>query len=131
MRYKSGYKYVLAADHTAKLPFHAGVKGGNDFIYLSGKQLVVRKGYAWDGASGIAIDSPAFMRGSLIHDALYQLFREGVINILFRDDADRLLQSDCMEDGMWRIRAWWVYRAVKRFGKSSATGSGRKVYTAP
>jgi hypothetical protein len=35
------------------------------------------KGYAWNGPSGPTLDTRNFMRGSLVHDALYQLMREG------------------------------------------------------
>ncbi|MCK5138479.1 MAG: DUF1353 domain-containing protein, partial [Thermodesulfovibrionia bacterium] len=57
---------------------------------------------------------------ALVHDSLYQLIREGCINIDYRDHADRLLQEICLRDGMSRVRAWYVYQAVKWFAKSSA-----------
>ena len=37
--------------------------------------LIIKRSYAWDGPSGPTIDTKNFMRGSLVHDALYQLMR--------------------------------------------------------
>ncbi len=87
---------------------------------LSDGFVVIRKGYSWDGPSGPTVDTDNFMRGALIHDALYQLIREGCIHIKHRDHADRLLQSICLRDGMSKFRAWYVYQSVKYFGKSAA-----------
>jgi len=68
------------------------------------------KGYAPDGPSGPTLDTANFMRGSLVHDTLYQLMREGLLNHnLPREAADRILQSLYREDGMLALRAWWVY----------------------
>ncbi len=78
--------------------------------------LTIEKGYAWDGPSGPAIDTKTFMQGSLIHDALYQLMREEVLPQSCRKRADEILRDICIEDGMSRVRAWWVYRAVRMVG---------------
>ncbi len=88
-------------------------------ITATGK-LIIRKGYAWDGPSGPTIDTKNFMRGALIHDALYQLMREKVLPQSARKRADEILREVCMKDGMSRFRAWYVYRAVRAAGASSA-----------
>jgi hypothetical protein len=63
----------------------------------------ISKGYAWDGPSGPTIDTGNFMRGSLIHDALYQLMRTGNLPTSFRERADLLLRKTCIDDGMRRV----------------------------
>lgn len=83
-------------------------------------RLTIRPGYAWDGPSGPTIDTPSFMRGSLVHDALYQLLREGKLPQHRRKAADRILSDICREDGMSKLRAAWVYRGVRAGGASSA-----------
>ena len=83
--------------------------------------LLILKDYAWDGASGPAMDTKSIMRGALVHDGLYQLMREGGLPLSYRKSADKLLRKMCREDGMMWIRAWWVYLAVRIFGKEAAT----------
>jgi hypothetical protein len=86
--------------------------------------LEIGKGYAWDVPSGPSIDTLNFMRGSLMHDAFYQLIRMEKIPYSYKDYADRLLQKICIEDGMSKFRAWYVYQAVKRFaGEAAKPGS--------
>ena len=60
------------------------------------------------------------MQGSLVHDALYQLMRECVIEQSQRKRADEILRKICKRDGMSKIRAWWVYLGVRIGGASSA-----------
>ena len=129
--YSSGYKYQLASAYVVAV----GIKltANTKFLVLTGTgDLFIKAGYAWDGPSGPTFDTKNFMRGSLVHDALYQLMREGHIPEDYREQADRLLQRMCIEDGMTAIRAWWVYKAV-RFagGPSAARGSGKPVLCAP
>ncbi len=88
-------------------------------ITKSGK-LVIKKGYSWDGPSGPTIDTKNFMQGSLVHDALYQLMREGVIAQHQRKRADEILREICIADKMSKLRAWYVYKAVRIGGASSA-----------
>ncbi len=122
MKYKKRrrYKYSLYGE----LFYDTGLKGdkGYNGSYLSlspNGQLRIKHGYCWDGPSGPAIDSRNFMRGSLIHDALYQLIREGVLCNTDRKRADRILREVCLQDGMSKLRAWWVYRGVRTGGASA------------
>jgi hypothetical protein len=132
IRYCDGYKYQLAEDYhvqTAVLPF-ANID--HDFIKLSDVGvLTIRKGYAWDGPSGPTVDSKNFMRGSLVHDALYQLMREKLLDGGWRETADSELRRICREDGMSWVRAWWVYRGVRLGGEGSAEWQDVQILTAP
>jgi len=83
-------------------------------------RMWIKKGYSWDGPSGPTIDTQNFMRGSLVHDALYQLMRAKRIPLSMRKYADELLRDICIGDGMSRFRAWYVYRAVRMFGEKYA-----------
>ena len=60
------------------------------------------------------------MQGSLVHDALYQLMREKYLDLKYREYADELLRTMCIEDSMSKLRARFVYWGVRIFGKSSA-----------
>ena len=121
-RKRRSYKYTLDDGYWIETEFRTGCDlACSDMISLSAAGLLrIAAGYAWDGPSGIAIDTKNFMRGSLVHDALYQLMREGLLSREHRDAVDRLLEKICLEDGMSKLRAAWVYQAVKRFGAKAA-----------
>lgn len=120
IRYKEGYKYQLAEEYRVATSITPERQIFTPWIDLTPEGLLtIRKGYAWDGPSGPAIDTKNFMRGSLVHDALYQLLREQHLKPKWRQHADRELQRICREDGMWALRAWWVYQGV-RFGGGPA-----------
>lgn len=108
----------------ANLPKNGAVGTGGAYIVLdfTSRTLQIKKGYCWDGPSGPTIDTDNFMRGSLFHDAWYQVMREHEFYRQFRDDADRWLQAMCLADGMSRWRAQWVYWGVKTFGRRAAGG---------
>ena len=120
------YKYELTEDFSAPTPirrdrFYGAPKQGEPFVSLfQTGDIVFRKGYAWDGASG-AVDTGSIMRASLVHDGFYQLMREAGLDLSYRKPVDKLLRKMCREDGMAWGRAWWVYWAVRVFGRWAAT----------
>ena len=126
MKYRKlkGYKYQLVNSYTIELPIDYPMvtyETKYKFVVLKNSTIYIKFGYAWDGPSGPTIDTENFMRGSLVHDALYQIFRENPhIAREHKDTADRLLQSMCIEDGMSKLRAAWVYWGVRIFGAKSA-----------
>ncbi len=131
--YKEGYKYQLAEDYTVEVPIR-NQQIDTPYIVLSKNGfLTIKKGYAWDGPSGPTIDTHDFMRGALVHDALYQLMREHDLNKnIYREIADRTMRWMCQEDGMGWFRAWYCYYAVRLFGDKSASASGGyDIKTAP
>lgn len=134
IKYKEGYRYQLVEDYAVQTPIRPPRFVLASFLRLdTDGMLYIRAGYAWDGPSGPAIDTPDFMRGSLVHDALYQLMREGHIDPdQWRLPTDKVLREIVLEDGMWKIRAWWVYQGV-RFGAgpSSEAAGERPVLSAP
>ena len=121
------YKYQLMENHATDIDIHPDndiVVG--DFIALSTSgALEIKKYYAWDGPSGPSIDTKSFMRGSLVHDALYQLMRAGSLDQTHRKYADQLLRKMCVEDRMSRFRAWYVYHALRMFAGGAAKPSSK------
>ena len=133
MKYRSGYKYQLHEDYIVQTNIYPPRRiVDHGFIRLDHNGvLTIKAGYAWDGPSGPSIDTRNFMRGSLVHDALYQLMREGLLDLGWRETADQELRRVCLEDGMSAIRAWWVYKAVRFGGESSAVWREPNVLVAP
>ena len=114
--YKSGYKYQLSADYEVMTDLQ-GLTVQADFYSMAPSGLLkIKAGYAWDGPSGPTFDTKTFMRASLVHDVGYQMMAEGQAPQASRGAWDRELRKICIEDGMWRVRAWWVFKAVQEFG---------------
>jgi len=132
--YSCGYKYQLEEPYMLTISIRPAQDIATSFVLLSmAGELTVRSGYAWDGPSGPTVDTPNFMRGSLVHDALYQLMRENHLDHhLHREAADKLLRDICIEDGMPHWQAQAVYMAVRGFaGVASEPSSNKQVQYAP
>jgi len=128
--YNGGYKYQLNETYALAIDIKPSTPINTKYIALdSDGNLTISEGYAWDGPSG-SIDTLTFMRGSLVHDALYQLMQEKYLDLnIHREAADRILQKICKEDGMWSLRAWWVYHAVRLLGKPAANPADKRPVT--
>ena len=126
--FKKGYKYQLFENYCTGINIKPDQDVITDYIELTtGGNLIIKKGYAWDGPSGPTIDTLNFMRGSLVHDALYQLMREEHLDKdEHREPADRLLQEMCKNDGMSALRAWLVWHGVQLGGSPAADPANKK-----
>jgi hypothetical protein len=130
--YRKGYKYQLARTYWVR----TGILGnvcGTEWIGLTAEGiLIIGDGYAFDGASGPTLDTKDSMRGALVHDALYQLMRLGLLPQSCREQSDDLLHDICVEDGMIHFRAELWEEAVSHFAAGSAeAGTDRPVLEAP
>lgn len=131
--YRQGYKYQLAEDYKVQVAICPENDISTPFLSLDKNGwLYIKAGYAWDGPSGPTYDTKSSMRGSLIHDALYQLMRYDLLPQKDRDLADEELYKACIEDKMWKWRAKMWLRQVKRFAGGAANPKNKKrVYLAP
>jgi len=132
IHYRKGYKYQLSE----LLLFDTGITGCDiktEFIELSPLGiLLIKSGYAWDGASGPAIDDDTNMRASCVHDALYQLLRMCLLSPEYRELADDILEFICQEDGMSDFRAAYYHRGVDIFAADAADPKNKKeVFVSP
>lgn len=152
VHYRTGYRYQLARQYEQYVA-GAGIfpsdPGGNEFVHLTiDGRLIVRASYAWDGASGPALNDRAFVRPSLVHDALCQLWELGVVDDAGRRAADKLL-GRMLRDDMRTIakryplyarlvleviaslRPVWVVAAVSFYSKHLARPEADEILTAP
>jgi len=116
--YRAGYKYQLVEDYSVQTDIATGSYRYLRFACIDpGGLLTVKIGYAWDGPSGPVPDVPEAMRGSLVHDALYELMRIGGLDRSWRKQADQLLYRLCLEDGMEEFIAKMILGGVSLFGE--------------
>lgn len=134
IKYRAEYKYQLANSYKVNVSIRPKSDIDTEFINLdTDGNLFVKKGYAWDGPSGPVIDTEENMRGSLVHDALYQLMRNGELSSrTHRKAADQIFKDICKEDGVSNLRASVYYKALRRFGKPAASPQNKKkIHRAP
>lgn len=150
--YRTGYRHQLAEDfeiYVASAGIFPTEPGGNEYVQLTiDGRLMISKGYAWDGASGPAINTTSFVRPSLVHDALYQLIRLGVVPRECRAASDKLLGHMLREDSLvianrqpwfarWPltivayVRPVWVEAAVRIGGGIAMDHHSDDILTAP
>lgn len=116
------YKYELQQryEHPEPIAIRPAVPIDHPFMTLStAGALTVEDKYAWDGASGPVPDTPDAMRGSLVHDALYQMLREQLLERDWgrnRQKADAEFRDTCIADGMRPSKATFLYHGLRIFG---------------
>lgn len=128
IEYKEGYDYWLVKDYSIETGISLGKTVSTKLLSMTAKGLLtIREGYAWDGASGPAIDTKTVKRASLIHDAIYQLIREGYIHPVHKERADELFIEEYLKscdklekrNAFSALRAWYMRKAVDRYGDDS------------
>lgn len=121
-------KYELTDSFSADLGDHFcfayGVRsvsqniGGDALLGTTGMLYVTSK-YKWDGPSGPTRDTADSMLGSLVHDILYRMGREGQLRKRHRKTADRIARLLWIQEGMPKIKAWAWYIALRLFAGGS------------
>jgi len=111
------YRFIL----TAPLTLDTGIINRackTDWIELDRNGVMTLSAdYAWDGASGIAINTENAIAASCGHDALYQLMDLGLLPLTQRLKADACLRRWLIEGGMIELRANLWFFAVRLFGE--------------
>ena len=119
---KYHYKFKAEKDLNLKLPVSMP-DFEHEYCSVKDGVVYVKKGYAWDGASGPVFNTKNTLVASLVHDVLYQAQRLNLIehNSTNRKNADEnyyeLLKYFAVNPVKWKI---W-YLAVRFFGKKSTT----------
>jgi hypothetical protein len=131
---KVDYDYQLYEDYFIKIKIYPEKDIVHPLFNLqTSGMLMVYEGYYWDGPSGPTWDDDSNMRGSLVHDVLYQMMREGLLprSRKNRAYADKLFYKMLRQDGMSWFRARYYLKGVRKFGKKHTQYKKNKVYKAP
>lgn len=113
------YRYMVMSDYIVQTDIYPPNDLIFDFMELSTTgQLLIKRGYTWDGATGFLIMPRCLLRGSLVHDVFYQLMRLGALDqAANRILADRVLRKICLEDNTPRFLALFVYLGARLLGR--------------
>lgn len=133
IHFRSGYKHQLTEHAIFQTALHPPEHIATEYIILStGGELVIKKGYAWDGASGPAMDTKNTRRATLAHDALYQLMKMELLSRSWRKEADLELDKILKEDEVWALRRWYWLKGIRWFGNAFTDPKNAKpILTAP
>ena len=121
MKYRDtrGYKYTVAETVSVDVPLFRASSFATSHFSLRFGRLTLRAGYAWDGASGPTWDTDDTIVPSLVHDALYQALRSGLLPPSARFDADlsfyRLMRERA-SSFFGYVRALYFFLGVRAFG---------------
>jgi len=129
MKYsKVQYKYYLEETvevQTSLRPVQSAIVPGYIFLGLDGKMIIYRR-YAWDGiTNGVNFKSNRIP--GLVHDATYQLIREGLIDLSLKEQSDKDLRDMMIAEGSWKFVSNFFYFCVSKFGNAFATKK-KKIY---
>lgn len=139
------YKHQVIVEQTASYDGWDGVHFTSNFLWFRDGLLRIKKGYAWDGASGPVIQTETLVDASVYHDALYQILRGQLsmndeVRERYRKRADVIFKEkylslceeaylkDTWQDRLHRYlakkRAVYIYQVVRKFGRKSTLPKG-------
>ncbi|MEE9541172.1 MAG: hypothetical protein V3V85_06735 [Candidatus Thorarchaeota archaeon] len=129
IRFQKGFRFQLVEDWLHRTPFRLNKEVDTPFIKVTTDGLMtVKRGYAWDGRSGLIRRKKTKMP-SLFHDAAYQLIRQRQLYAVSKTTADRhyvkMLKANKVAKWYANFDGWML----KRFGEKAAT-KPKKVFEA-
>lgn len=124
-------KYILAKPYYGLAPFKPPktFKTSYGTFYETG-EYVINAGFLFS-ANFPAINTFETRRAACIHDFYYALMKDGHLDRSYRDDADHLLHSMLLEDGVNPFRAAWWLTAVRIGGEKALNSKPPQVQYSP
>ena len=133
MKYITGFRHCLYEDEV----FHVAIYHDEDidtkYIRLTTLGvLTVKTGFMWDGISGPTLQTKKTKSPSCMDDSPYWLIRNGYLLFSTWKVADLEFKRYCLMKGIFRIRAWWLYRGLSLArGTAAHPDKRKKVLIAP
>ncbi len=133
VKYQKGYKNRLYETHKGNIAIYPEVRIESKFgvLYPNGN-IEIFEGFMWDGCSGPTIATKSTIRAGLVHDFLYYLMRQGLLEQHQREQVDKIFKQILLKDKCLWLRAWGYFKGVRLFGAFAASlANKKKVFTAP
>jgi len=131
--YSKGYKYQSRQNFRMGLHYFFNQPNiVTEYITLVDGMLKIKKGYCNDGATWVK-DTKNSMRAAYVHDALYQLIRQGYLPYECWKLADKEMYRILRMDGMswFRAKVLWMNGLKIANGKAARKKSLKEILVAP
>jgi len=130
MKYsKHAFKYLVEENFSVKTPIRSSREIDTWYCTLSPEGvLMVKRGFASDGASGWTFDTDATKQPAVEHDIFYKLMRKKLVGISWKPIIDVFFRDRLVEEGMSKCRADMWLIMVDAYGWKAATKPS-KIYT--
>lgn len=133
IKYIKGLKYQLVEPYMCMTPVVGYDIDSHDFHLFADGRLLIRDGFAWDGASGPTFDTDTSMAPSAVHDVFCILMRDGRLSYEdWQDRVNEFFKLQCIAVGMWGWRAnLWHIGVEAGDAGNPEQGADREVFEAP
>ena len=132
MKYRKGSLYQLVEDIYIETPLTVVNPWVIDTTFISlhpNGIMVIRAGYAWDGASGPTLNTDNSMVPSLFHDAAAQLMRQGLLPQEMLPSVNAHFDYMLKKRGMsWLRRKMWQRGLWLTAGSFANPENAREVF---
>ena len=115
------YKHKLFKSYRIQTTYRPKKRIETEFITLcKNGVLIIKIAYRWNGLTFFP-EIKSMIRASLIHDALYELMKERLLDYKTdRNTADNLFREESVKDRTWRIVTEPVYIVLRTMGAGFA-----------
>ena len=128
--YKTGYEHKTNCAWYFDTEVYPPETIETDLIRLTTKGSVrLRKHFSWNGAN-CCPEFKTSIRGSALHDALFQLLGSGLLDMKWLPQANKEMLKTCKKSGMWAITRVLI-RTGLRIGSRVAIKIKEKILIAP
>jgi len=87
---------------------------GNKVLILKDGRMCFERGFKWDFGTG-AVDTPAVILASLVHDGLCNLIEDTKLPAAYRKRADKEYKRVLKMGGMGWLRRQWQYHGIRLY----------------
>lgn len=132
MQYKTikqyKYEFLMDLSFTGYFDYPENITTTYVTYNAKTKQLILKKGFRFNGADDPAIDSETIMIPAAAHDALCELMELNIIDDSYSKEIDRAYRSLCVVYGQYegrniflklfsQFRTWYHYTGIRGLRK--------------
>jgi hypothetical protein len=133
--YRSGYWHQVVRDFWIQTPFRPEIDIDARWVYMSTEGLMqIKAGFGCDGTSFyprwvkklLHKIFKKLLKGSVCHDALYYLYKLGLLPLETRLEADAFAEKVWRDSGVWKWLASVNKLGLKIGGEASSLPENRR-----